>query len=233
MPDKSSESAEKSPWNSLEIAKLVVGVLTPIMIALLGWMLTVEGRVQAENSAATARMQAIEAAAYDKVVEKRAQLWDRMAVPLNDIYAYMLQVGHWKDLTDRDIVARKRQTDAVVYANRPYFSDQFFTAYNEYMDSVFATYGEVGKDARLRTNIEFQITGDEARFTGEDNRAAVHEAYYDLLEIVADELNLKIQRPKLPPTRFRAGLGTVEVEGFEWKDRRSPRDRAGPAMPPG
>ena len=215
MPDEPSALPEKSPWNSLEIAKIVVGVLTPITIAVLGYQLAESGRQQSAMEASYARERAEQSAAYDKVVNKRAELWDRMAVPLNDIYVYMLQVGHWKELTEKDIVARKRQTDAVVYANRPYFSDELFNAYNEYMESAFATYGTIGEDARLRTNAQLQLGGNEARFTGEDNRAAIHDAYYDLLDVVAHELNLKIERPNLPKARNEAEARGIPIPESE------------------
>ena len=200
MPDH-PPAQEKSPWNSLEIARLVVGALTPIMIFLLGLQVSEAARQQSLDEAKSAQLRSEQSAQFAKLVDKRVALWDKMAVPLNDIYAYMLQVGHWKELTEQDIVARKRLADAVVYANRPFFSDPFIDSYNEYMESVFATYGEVGQDARLRTNVELQLGGNEARFTGEDNRADIHDAYYNLLSVVANELNLEIARPPVPRAR--------------------------------
>ncbi len=34
-----------------------------------------------------------------EIVKKRAELWDQIAFPLNDIYVYFLFVGHWKEIS--------------------------------------------------------------------------------------------------------------------------------------
>ena len=191
----------------LGVILLIIGLLTPIAIALLGYWLDSRARTETEKQTASIQEQARETADYEKVVDKRAQLWDKIALPLNDIYAYMLQVGHWKELTPAELIARKRTTDAIVYADRPYFSDQFFKAYNGFMDSVFATYGAVGRDAKVRTSLALQLKGDPARFTNEDNRAQIHASYYNLLDVVASELNLKIARPPVPRSQSQTAGG--------------------------
>ena len=198
MPNQQLDSRPRSPWNSLEVAKLAVGVLTPMSIALVSLSFTRDSNERTQAEAKAARDLAQQSAAYSRVVDKRVALWDKMAVPLNDIYAYMLQVGHWKTLNERDIIARKRQVDAILYANRPFFSQDFVDAYDAYMKNVFEIYGGVGQDARLRTSVELQLGGDKSRFTGEDNRDGIHNAYYGLLDVVAEELNLKIERPGVP-----------------------------------
>jgi hypothetical protein len=218
-------------WNSLEIAKLAVGVLTPVMIFVLGFQVTEAARKQSRDEAKSAQLRAEQSVQFTRLIDKRVQLWERMAVPLNDVYAYMLQVGHWKDLNEADLIARKRQIDALVYANRPFFSDKFFNAYNAFMGSVFATYGAIGEDAALRTSIELQLRGKEARFTGEDNRAEIHKAYYDLLEVVADELNLKIERPPVPPSRVDVGPFQLTISPEQAEPSASLR-RKSPAEPP-
>lgn len=218
MSDAEPKAAERSPWNSLEIAKLTVGVATPVMLFLVGQQITSASAEQSRAETRAAQAHAEESAAYSKVVEKRVEMWDKMAVPLNDIYAYMLQVGHWKSLSEADIIARKRQTDAIVHANRPFFSDEFFNAYTAFMKSVFEMYGGIGEDAKLRTSADLQLKGNPARFTGEDNRAAIHTGYYDLLDVVARELNLKIVRPELPKVRTARSRGDrIEIpsDGFD------------------
>jgi hypothetical protein len=110
-------TAAKPLWNSLEVTKVVIAALTPFTLLILGQQFTAASQERSVNEARAS-----------KVVEKRVQLWDRLAMPLNDIYAYMMQVGQWKELNERDIIAPKRQADAIIHANRPFFSDEFYGA---------------------------------------------------------------------------------------------------------
>lgn len=150
-----------------------------------------------------ARRQASQNEKFAALVEKRVALWDRLAFPLNDIYVYFLFVGHWKELSERDIVAAKRSTDRIVFAYRPFFSAQFFNAYTTFMDEAFLPYrGGHGSDAKLRAvNIRpLDHKAETERFTDEDNGAAIHKAYYALLMVAADEFDLMIDLPVAPET---------------------------------
>src|SRR5262245_50752516 len=110
-PGERSQASVKSPWNSLELSKLVVGALTPALIFWYGQQVISEREKAAEASEK-----------YTQVVKKRVELWDKLAGHLNDIYCYFLYVGHWKALAQPDIVSKKRELDKLVYANRPFFS---------------------------------------------------------------------------------------------------------------
>lgn len=196
--DEASEGFKKPVWNSLEIAKLVVGALTPILIFVYGQKFTSEREKAAE---------AVEQ--YAQVIKKRVELWDKLAIGLNDIYCYYLYVGHWKSLSPNDIVSRKRDLDKIVFANRPFFSDKFFEHYQAFMGATFRTFGGWGKDAALRTHqIRPKDEGlDVSSFTDEDNSKQIHERYFALLKFAATELNIHIPEagsgtpPKTPQTR--------------------------------
>ncbi len=182
-----SSHQNHNSWNSLEIAKLLMSLATPVLVVLVGFWINLglqdfNARVAQETA----------------VVEQRTELWGRMAEPLNDIYAYNVYVGSWQSITPEQLLKHKRTLDKIAYSYRPFFSDDFFDAYIGYINEAF----EIGRgwkmDAGIRALKNNRPT--DAKRTdlilGVDNRERVHEKYYNLLDIVADELKLKIKRPK-------------------------------------
>ena len=69
--------AASSVWNSLEIAKLAVAVLTPIVVAAGGYWIN-------------GRLKSLEAAQWSqqKIVERRIQAYDQLAPFLNKILCF-------------------------------------------------------------------------------------------------------------------------------------------------
>ena len=113
-----------------------------------------------------------------------------------------MYVGTWKELKAADIVAKKRLTDRIVYSFRPFFSDEFFSSYQDYMKALFRTHRDWGKDAGLRTTRDHRShESDYSLLIEEDNSDAVHEKYFALLGVAAKEMNLKIEEPKSRPKR--------------------------------
>ena len=65
-------AASQSPWNSLEVAKLVVGILTPVAVVLLGmWIARATRRVEASQWV------------NQKLIEKRIKLLEEALPRLN------------------------------------------------------------------------------------------------------------------------------------------------------
>lgn len=128
--------------------------------------------------------------------------------------------AHGKKLKAADIIARKRVIDTVIYANRPYFLNDFLRVHDAFVRNVFCMYGGgTGEDAPLRTAaaIQFRETND-ARFTGEDNRKAIHESYYSLLNVVATELGLENIGVPQAAEKPRADRGPATDEPFNKGD---------------
>jgi hypothetical protein len=98
------------PWNSLEIAKLAVSVLTPLIVLCIG--IWVNRLIQ--------RMQSLKWA-NQKIIEKRIAVYDELVPLLNDIYCYYEFVGNWKELTPIQILELKRKLDKKVYIYAPCF----------------------------------------------------------------------------------------------------------------
>jgi hypothetical protein len=132
--------AAASPWNSLEVVKLVVAALTPLFVAAVGFWLN-------------KRLKSLEAAqwAQQKVVERRIKAYDDLAPSLNQLYCFFAYVGSWKDIEPPALVALKRSLDRDAHISAPLFDPDFLRLYNELLDSCFTTFVGWGQDAKLRT----------------------------------------------------------------------------------
>lgn len=114
-------------WNSLEIAKIAISVLTPLALLWLG--------IQFNNTAArNAQIHEREA----QVIRKRIELWDKMGRPINDIYIF--RMGSPTDLTEAAITKEREDLNILVYSYRPFFTDEFVHNYAHFMDVTSKDY---------------------------------------------------------------------------------------------
>jgi hypothetical protein len=135
-----SASPPTSAWNSLEIAKLLVGALTPIAIFVFTYWtnqsqtleteaLTTQRQAEESKRQSDDKAQAQANERFAQVVKYRAELWSSISPQMNDLYCYFLYVGHWKDLDPTEILKTKRSLDKLVYSNSPFFSPDFLIKY--------------------------------------------------------------------------------------------------------
>ena len=82
-----------SIWNSLEVLKLIVSILTPAIIGILGVRFN-------------RRLKELEHRQWtsQKVIEKRIQVYDSLVPHLNGIMCYFTYIGEWKDLTPPEVL---------------------------------------------------------------------------------------------------------------------------------
>ena len=130
-----------TPWNSLELAKLIISVLTPAAIAFLGIYVH---HVSKRFEQAQWRSQ--------KLIEKRLAIYDDLAPHFNDLLCYFTYIGCWKELKPEEVVSLKRNLDRKIYLAGPLFPVSFFKACQTFQSLCFQTYGGWGVDARLRTS---------------------------------------------------------------------------------
>lgn len=135
-------------WPSLEIAKLVVGVLTPLSVALLGWLFSRQlKRLDLSNWS------------NQKLIEKRLAIYDEIAPRLNKLLCFFTWVGYWKTVSPADAVQAKRGLDRTLNIYRHVFEREVYDAYQDFIEALFETYTGAGQDARLRALI-FGPDGD-------------------------------------------------------------------------
>ena len=128
------------PWNTLEIAKLLVSALTSFVLVIVGLAI----------SRSLKRLEYLQWT-NQKVTEKRIAVFDELAPLLNDLLCYFTFVGCWKDLSPPDVIERKRRLDRIIHINGPLFSKEFSKRYQEFIEECYKTYSGWGKDAELRT----------------------------------------------------------------------------------
>ena len=127
--------------------------------------------------------------------DTRFELYREIGFKLNDLYAYFMYVGNWKDHSPAQIIAHKRELDRHIFTYRPLFSDTFNSQFDRFILDCFEMFGGWRKDARLRTTSKYRAEhGDDGWaecFTQEDNRKAIKSSYASLLNILADDLGIK------------------------------------------
>lgn len=193
------ESSESRLWNSLEIAKIIIGALTPLVVFFFGYQLSLNDKERTDRIAQ-----------FERVTQKRLDLWDEIAPQLNDIYAYLMYVGQWRELDAEQVVARKLKTDEIVYGYQPFFSQEFFDAYLAFMDASFATHNGLHGDIKPRTAAAERSPTDAGLVTGTENTEEIHAAYYKLLHVISRDFRLKLVKP---PERPKTPLEVFEQMG--------------------
>jgi len=134
-----------SSWTSLQIATLAVQALTPITVAGLGVVFARTSR----------RIEQVQWA-NQTVVTRRLDIFTQLAPGLNQLLCFATFVGGWKEIQPQQAIAIKRKLDETMYANKVLFSDQLFSAYHQFMTTLFAMYATTDADARLRAPIKSQ-----------------------------------------------------------------------------
>jgi hypothetical protein len=213
-------------WNSLEVVKVIVPVISALMIAGIGFLISQRIATFQTSVQSSARSE-------EALVQKRIELYGKIGTKLNQMFAYYMYVGRWKELSPADIVADKRELDEIVFTYEPFFSKGFVDDYNDLIKQMFQPYQGWGKDARLRTikdhrNEFYRPKSSDARageesgewkpewddqFTGEDNTQQIRVAYSKLISALPIELNIgelasqkarsigvnEVAKPNLPP----------------------------------
>jgi hypothetical protein len=139
-------------WNSLEIAKLIVSVLTPLAVALLSFAVTRAGK-RAEDAAADAARRAESSEwANRRAIERLIELHKEMAPLLNDLMCFFRLIGHFREIDPPAALARKRQLDRTFYANEHLFGRAFRDSYLAFMERCFAHWQSPGQDAKMKAS---------------------------------------------------------------------------------
>lgn len=130
-------------WTSVQIATLAVEALTPLTVAGLGVFVALASRRREQVQWAN-----------QTVVTRRLDIFAQLAPGLNQLLCFATFVGGWKEIQPCQAIAIKRQLDETMYASKVLFSDQLFTAYHQFMATLFALFATTDADAQLRAPIK-------------------------------------------------------------------------------
>jgi hypothetical protein len=132
-------------WNSLEAAKLFVGILTPVAIFVLGvW--------GARKAREWDHRQWLRRTHY----ERRLRFWDEMSPTLNDLLCFFTFVGTYRQLTPPRAIELKREVDRIFFSNAHLFPRPVSAAYADFIDACFQHYTGRAQDAKLRSSLKRQ-----------------------------------------------------------------------------
>lgn len=128
--------------NWLEIARLSVSLTTPIAVVIIGYIL---------NN----RLKEIDNIQWHnrKIIEKRIEIYDKVAPDINKIFCFLMWIGYWKEITPPSLIESKRNLDKAFNVNRYLISEDAYRKYNAFIHSAFQTYTGVGEDAKIKSLI--------------------------------------------------------------------------------
>lgn len=128
---------------TLELARLFVSALTPILLFVLGLRVAQATR-RLEDATWSSR----------KLIERRLELHQDLAPKLNDLYCFFQCVGHFRALEPPAILQIKRDLDRTFFAFEQLFGRQVRVCYREFMSASFAQWANVGQDSRIKLSPE-------------------------------------------------------------------------------
>jgi hypothetical protein len=201
-----------SDWNWLEIAKLLVSAITPLVVIGIGFWLN-------------RKLKSLEQSqwANQKIIEKRISIYDEMAPKLNDVLVYFCYIGRWRQITPPDMIGLKRELDSKFYISAPLFSARFGEVYNQFIAVCYVTYMGWGHGAQLRINKQFrkvvgELKGSEwnsewDKYFAPDEFASnpdlVTHFYKEIMSVFVAELGLELKPMDIP-----AGHAPSNIEGL-------------------
>jgi hypothetical protein len=177
---------EDSPWNSLEIVKIILAFLTPLLLLGLGIVINRAAR-RVEDAQWANR----------KLVEQRLDVYRRLALGFNDLYCFVMVLG----VTPPKAIDLKRKLDKEFHINKFYSATHSLV---HITDSwiAFETHVDFATDARIRVdpNTQHAEMGDalwqaecETRFSPpaeRKDRNEIGRAYDSFMKCFVEELGV-------------------------------------------
>jgi hypothetical protein len=179
----------ETEWNSLEIIKLVISILTPIVVAFIAYRF----------SKLTKNLEKIHWT-NQKIIEKRIDIYDSIVPKLNDLLCFYCYIGNWKEQDPDNIIELKRDIDKEIHIYAPLFSQDLIKAYENLISLCFETFTGWGKDAKIKSlfirrkenNIKWKKQW-ENRFSEKEkvyDPSKIRTAYFELMEVFRKDLEI-------------------------------------------
>jgi len=177
-----------SAWNSLEVVKLIVSALTPVIVAIIGvYIHHLTKRFEYHQWQ------------NQKLIEKRLAIYDELASLMNDNLCYFTFVGAWKGRKPIDVIISKRCLDKKIHLAAPLFSSKFFEACMRFQNLCFETYTGWGEDAKLKTQVQrrqqamdkdWDHAWDQMFSTSIADPKEIKAAYMDVMTCFSKEIGI-------------------------------------------
>ena len=205
MNELQNQETISNLWNSLEIVKLVIAILTPIIIAVIAYRFNrVLKRMEKQQWT------------NQKIIEKRIEIFDLIVPRLNDLFCYFCYIGNWKEFSPIEIINLKRNLDKDVNIYSSLFSTGLTKKYNDFIGLCFDTFTGWGQDAKIKSLYENRKLygksweNDWKKFFNNQGIADVEiikEKYYELMDFLKNDLEIYqsgiISKSMIPNINFK------------------------------
>lgn len=192
----------KPVWNSLEITKLIVAALGPIVVAVFGIWIRKEV-LRLEHKVAVSKA----------ILEWRIRLYEEIVSRINDIMCFACFLGDWRSLTPVAVVDKKRSADKLFHVYAPLWSAEFQKVYRRFMQTAFKTYTGKGNPAQIRRDVAAYRAALGEHWREEwvelfvlleaevSSREMINQSYRELVAGIAREL--EIENTIIPSSELR------------------------------
>lgn len=136
-------SNTSSLWTSLEIAKFIVSLTTPILVGIITYLIAKTG----------IKLEKLKTINHE-LIKCRIDTYKEVSPLINDIYCFFTFRGNWKNLYPKTILKAKRDSDKLLYINKALYSDTLFREYQVFSNCYFETWTGIGEDAKFRIEKE-------------------------------------------------------------------------------
>lgn len=132
-----------------------------------------------------------------KIVEKRMEVFGRMAPKLNDIYCFYCYVGNWDRITPQNILELKRELDKDIDTFFSLFSEALSKKYRGFMLLCFISASGWEHDTKIKSSYDLRQKNsgnwdkDWIKYFDTNNvveATRIKEAYFDLIESFKEDL---------------------------------------------
>ncbi|WP_299970580.1 hypothetical protein [uncultured Roseobacter sp.] len=132
-----------TPWNSLEIAKLVANFAIPAVLLMLGILVS---RIEKKFE------QRLDQREFSRSWKK--DIYDEIAPDLNLLFCTFNYVGPWREYNPESIIDAKRRIEEKIFAYSPIFTAATMKKFNDLMAGAFETGRGRGTTLLIRSNFD-------------------------------------------------------------------------------
>jgi hypothetical protein len=188
--DSSITNQNLNLWNSLEIVKLLISIITPIVVAYIAFKFSKIATNLANKNWTN-----------QKIIEKRIEIYDLIVPKLNDLLCFYCYIGNWKEITPDKTLEIKRELDKKINIYSALFSPKLLDSYQILISLCFETFTGWGKDAKIkslygrRKDCFGKEWNDEwcDRFS-EENEVVdikkIRKSYLDIMEVLKNDMEI-------------------------------------------
>jgi hypothetical protein len=132
-------------WRSVAIACMILAILTPIILLILA--ISFRRSIKRMNETHWSNQ---------KIVEKRIEVYDRIAPKLNDIFCFYCYIGNWNEISPVVVLRLKREIDKDMSVYASLFSDDISTKYVDFKQLCFVSMSGWEHDERIKSYYELR-----------------------------------------------------------------------------